>query len=143
MGTLNRAIEIAAASHEGQFDKAGQPYILHPLRVMMSVSSLYEKIAAALHDVVEDTPWTLAQLAEEGFPGKVVDAVEALTKRKGESRMDAAKRAKANVIARVVKRADVSDNLDLGRIPEPTEKDYKRIEEYKKIKEFLDDAQAT
>ncbi len=109
----------------------------------MSVSSLYEKIAAALHDVVEDTPWTLAQLAEEGFPGEVVDAVEALTKRKGESRMDAAKRAKANVIARVVKRADVSDNLDLGRIPEPTEKDYKRIEEYKKIKEFLDDAQAT
>ncbi len=105
MSTLERAIAIAAEGHAGQFDKAGQPYILHPIRVMLRVSGASERIAAILHDVVEDTPVTLDQLSNEGFSREVVEAVDALTKRRGENRIDAAKRAAANPIARVVKLA--------------------------------------
>ena len=137
MSTLERAIAIAAEGHAGQFDKAGQPYILHPIRVMLRVSGASERIAAILHDVVEDTPVTLDQLAKEGFSREVVDAVDALTKRRGENRIDAAKRAAANPIARVVKLADNAENMDLSRISNPTQKDYDRLEEYKRVREIL------
>ena len=137
MSTLERAIAIAAEGHAGQFDKAGQPYILHPIRVMLRVSGASERIAAILHDVVEDTPVTLDQLAKEGFSREVVDAVDALTKRRGENRIDAAKRAAANPIARVVKLADNAENMDLSRISNPTQQDYDRLEEYKRVREIL------
>jgi len=143
MSTLERAIEIAAAAHAGQVDKAGQPYILHPLRVMLRVSTEYERMAAVLHDVVEDTLVTLAQLTEAGFPGEVVDAIEALTKRPGETRMQAAARAALNPIARVVKLADNAENMDLSRIANPTEKDYARVEEYKQVRALLLDSDST
>lgn len=67
MSTLERAIEIAAAAHAGQIDKADQPYILHPIKVMPRVSTPEESMVAILHDVVDDTPVTLQQLAEAGF----------------------------------------------------------------------------
>ncbi|KQZ31803.1 HD domain-containing protein [Duganella sp. Root1480D1] len=137
MSTLERAIEIAAAAHAGQVDKAGQPYILHPLRVMLRVSSDHERMAAVLHDVVEDTTVTLAQLHASGFPAEVVAAIEALTKRRGESRLQAAARAAANPIARVVKLADNAENMDLSRIADPTEKDFARVEEYKQVRALL------
>jgi len=137
MSTLERAIEIAAAAHAGQLDKAGQPYILHPLRVMLRVSSDVERMAAVLHDVVEDTPVTLAQLTESGFPAEVVAAIEALTKRPGETRMQAAARAASNPIARAVKLADNAENMDIGRIANPTEKDLARVEEYKQVRALL------
>lgn len=137
MSTLERAIAIAAEGHAGQLDKAGQPYILHPIRVMLRVSGANERIAAILHDVVEDTPVTLDQLTNEGFAKEVVDAVDALTKRPGENRIDAAKRAAANSIARVVKLADNAENMDLSRISNPTQKDYDRLEEYKRVREIL------
>lgn len=137
MSTLERAIAIAAEAHAGQLDKAGQPYILHPLRVMLRVSSASERIAAVLHDVVEDTPVTLSHLAAEGFAKEVVDAVDALTKRPGETRLDAAKRAAANPIARAVKLADNAENMDLSRISNPTQRDYDRLEEYKQVREIL------
>lgn len=137
MATLERAIELAAAAHAGQVDKAGQPYILHPLRVMLRVTSEYERMAAVLHDAVEDTPVTPAQLTEAGFPAEVVAAIEALTKRPGESRMQAATRAAANPIARIVKLADNAENMDLGRIADPTEKDFARLEEYKQVRTLL------
>jgi len=140
MSTLERAIEIAAAAHAGQVDKAGQPYILHPLRVMLRVATDYERMAAVLHDVVEDTPVTLAQLTEAGFPKEVVDAIEALTKRAGETRMQAAARAASNPIARVVKLADNAENMDLSRIANPTEKDFARVEEYKQVRALLLDS---
>jgi len=137
MATLERAIELAAAAHAGQVDKAGQPYILHPLRVMLRVTGEYERMAAVLHDAVEDTPLTLAQLTGAGFPAEVVAAIEALTKRPGESRMQAATRAAANPIARVVKLADNAENMDLSRIAAPTEKDFARLEEYKQVRTLL------
>jgi (p)ppGpp synthase/HD superfamily hydrolase len=137
MATLERAIAIAAEAHAGQVDKAGQPYILHPLRVMLRVASDHERMAAVLHDVVEDTGVSLPQLAAEGFAPQVVAAVEALTKRPGESRVDAAQRAAADPIARKVKLADNAENMDLTRIPHPSERDYARVEEYKLVREIL------
>jgi (p)ppGpp synthase/HD superfamily hydrolase len=137
MATLERAIEIAAGAHAGQFDKAGQPYILHPLRVMLRLTSAHERMAAALHDVVEDTPVSLQQLVGEGFAPEVIAAVEALTKRPGESRVDAARRAAADPVARQVKLADNAENMDLSRIENPTERDFARLEEYKAVRAIL------
>jgi (p)ppGpp synthase/HD superfamily hydrolase len=135
--SIERAIEIAARAHAGQIDKAGAPYIFHPLRVMLSVDSPYERMAAVLHDVVEDTAVTAKELRAEGIPEAVLEAVDALTKRPGESRMQAAQRAVLNPIARRVKMADVSDNMDLSRIANPTEKDFNRMREYAAVKEYL------
>ncbi|WP_431102908.1 HD domain-containing protein [Roseateles noduli] len=137
MSTLERAIEIAAAGHAGQVDKAGQPYILHPLRVMFRLEGDEERIAAVLHDVVEDTSVTLERLAAEGFSAAVVAAVDALTKRQGETRLQAAVRAAANPIARVVKLADNAENLDISRIPKPTARDFERMEEYRAVRRLL------
>ena len=137
MATLERAIQLATSAHAGQTDKAGQPYVLHPTRVMDSVTSPQEKMAAILHDVVEDTPITFEDLAEEGFHKDVIDAIRALTKFDGESRIDAAHRAGRNPIARQVKLADVADNMDMSRIPNPTEKDYARLREYEQVQAIL------
>ncbi len=137
MSTIEKAIEIAARAHAGQVDKAGAPYIFHPLRLMLAVNGEHERMAAALHDVVEDTPLTFDDLTREGFPAAVIDAVRALTKQPGESRIDAAHRAAANPVARRVKLADVGDNMDLSRIASPTEKDYARLREYEQVRAIL------
>jgi (p)ppGpp synthase/HD superfamily hydrolase len=137
MSTIEKAIEIAAREHAGQVDKAGAPYVFHPLRLMLAVKTPFERMAAVLHDVVEDTPMTISGLRDEGFPHEVLEAVEALTKKEKESRLDAASRASKNPIARVVKLADVTDNMDLSRISHPSEKDFARLKEYKLVKELL------
>jgi GTP diphosphokinase / guanosine-3',5'-bis(diphosphate) 3'-diphosphatase len=137
MSTIEKAIEIAAHAHAGQVDKAGAPYIFHPLRLMLAVDGVHARMAAVLHDVVEDTPLTFDDLLREGFPAEVVDAVRALTKLPGEGRIAAAHRAAAHPIARRVKLADVSDNMDLGRISAPTAKDHARLAEYAEVKAIL------
>jgi (p)ppGpp synthase/HD superfamily hydrolase len=137
MATLERAIAIAAAAHAGQIDKAGEAYIMHPLRVMLRVGSQHERMAAVLHDVVEDTPVSLADLAAEGFPPDVLAAIDALTKRPGESRMDAAQRAATDPVARQVKLADNAENMDLSRIPSPSERDFARLEQYQAVRAIL------
>jgi len=139
MASLEKAIAIAVEAHAGVVDKGGQPYVLHPLRVMFSVESEHERIAAVLHDVVEDTAWTLEQLAGQGFAEEVVAAIDALTKRDGEQRLDSAKRARRDPIARQVKIADVTDNMDISRIPEPTARDHERLEEYAAVIAYLRD----
>jgi GTP diphosphokinase / guanosine-3',5'-bis(diphosphate) 3'-diphosphatase len=137
MSTLERAIALAAKAHAGQVDKGGHPYILHPLRVMLGMSSLHEQMAAVLHDVVEDTSVTIADLRAEGFPEEVLEAIVALTKTPGEHRIAAAHRAAANPISRVVKLGDVADNMNLKRIPNPTDKDVSRLEEYAHVRLIL------
>lgn len=137
MPTIERAIEIAANAHAGQRDKAGQPYIFHPLRVMFRVNGEREQMAAVLHDVVEDTAITIDDLAREGFPSEVLRAIAALTKLPGETRLEAAARAAADPIARKVKLADNAENMDLSRIPNPTEKDYARCREYEEVRALL------
>ena len=143
MATLEKAIEIAARAHTGQVDKAGQPYILHPIQVMLRVQGEDARIAAVLHDVVEDSEVTIDDLRVEGFSSVVLEAVAALTKQKGETRIEAAFRAAENKIARIVKLADNAENMDLSRIPNPTEKDHRRMKEYEKVREILLGASST
>ncbi len=137
MATLERAITLAAEAHAGQVDKAGQPYILHPLRVMLRVRTDEERIAAMLHDVVEDTHVTLEALAQEGFSQAILTAVAALTKLPGETRLEAASRVAVDSVARTVKLADNAENMDLSRIENPTEKDFARLKEYESVRALL------
>lgn len=137
MSSIERAIEIAASAHAGQRDKAGQPYIFHPLRVMLRVNTEHEQMAAVLHDVVEDTSVTLERLEQEGFPAEVLRSIAALTKLPGETRLEAAVRAAADPVARVVKLADNAENIDLSRIAHPTDKDYARCREYEEVRAVL------
>ncbi len=137
-GLLARAISIAAEAHGEQVDKAGAPYILHPLRVMLAVQTDEQRLAAVLHDVLEDTSVDLDRLAAEGIPEAVRVALVALTKTKGELRVDAARRAARNPIARAVKLADVTDNMDLGRLGRaPGPADLERMKEYEQVREIL------
>ena len=137
MATLEKALQISAKAHEDQVDKAGQPYILHPIRVMLRVQTEAERITAVLHDVVEDTEVSLEDLEKAGFSAEILDAVDALTKRREETRLEAAARAVNNPIARVVKIADNAENMDLSRINNPTEKDFARLEEYRAVRDVL------
>jgi (p)ppGpp synthase/HD superfamily hydrolase len=112
------AIALAERAHAGQTDKVGEPYIEHVRRVVAAVANHGDdaQMAAALHDVVEDTAWTLEQLAGLGIPRPVLDAVDALTARPGEAYEAMVRRAAADPLARVVKLADNLDNADEGRL---------------------------
>ena len=134
---VNKAFEVAKKAHAGQFDKGGNPYIDHPITVASLVSTPEEKATAYLHDVVEDTDVTLEDLKSMGFPNSVIEAVDCITMKKDESREEYIKRVKANPIARIVKIADLTHNSEISRIPNPTEKDFQRIERYKKEKTYL------
>ncbi len=132
MSKLEEAIILAAQAHKGQRDKYGAPYILHPLRVMARVKTATEKTVAVHHDTVEDTEWTLAALREVGFSDAIVEAVDCLTKRDGESYDSLIERARRNPLARRVKIADLEDNMNLLRIGEIKAKDLERLEKYHK-----------
>lgn len=135
---LAHAIRIAAQVHEGQLDKAGQPYILHVLRVMLGCHSPDAQVAAALHDVVEDSDWTLDDLRHEGFSETVIEIVDALTRREGEDYFAFARRAAATPLGREVKRADLLDNMDIRRIANPAEKDWERLKRYRAALDMID-----
>lgn len=127
---LSKAIEIAARVHDGQVDKGGSPYILHPLRVMLSRENELERICAVLHDVVEDTEITFNILRKEGFSKEVIAVLDCLTKRNGEGYNEFIDRIIKNETACHVKLADLYDNMNLTRMENPTEKDEKRIKKY-------------
>jgi (p)ppGpp synthase/HD superfamily hydrolase len=137
MSTLEKAIRIAAQAHEGQRDKAGAPYILHPLRVMMKMATEAEQITAVLHDVVEDTDWTMERLRQEGFLGEILAALDCLTRKNGEEYEKFIERVKRNPLAVKVKIADLEDNLDVLRLKEVTDADAKRLEKYKQALKML------
>ena len=137
MSTLERAIALAAIAHEGQIDKAGAPYILHVLRVMLRLTTPEERMAAALHDVVEDCGWTLDRLRAEGFPEEVIAGIDAVTRRDSESYEEFVLRAKAHPIGRRVKMADLEDNSDVTRLSEITERDQARLDKYRRAMEML------
>ena len=137
MATLDRAIQIAAQAHEGQRDKAGDPYILHPLRMMLRMRQDEERIVAVLHDVVEDSDWTLDDLRREGFSEVVVEAVDALTRREDETYEAFVERAGRYPLARQVKLADLEDNMDVTRLRSITEKDQARLDRYHRARQHL------
>lgn len=120
MNDLDRAIEIALDAHEDQTDKAGTTYIRHPLRLMQQMETKQTRISAVLHDVVEDSDYSLSDVESE-FNTEIRNAVDGLTKRDGESYMEFIDRASKNPLARRVKIADLEDNLDLTRLEELTD----------------------
>ena len=136
---LERAIEIAVSAHKGVKDKGGNPYILHPLRVMLSLNSEEEKIVGVLHDVVEDAEdWTFEKLQDEGFSTQILEGLQSVTKTSEDENYDEfVQRAFANAIGRQVKIADIKDNLDVTRLDILTEKDVKRLQSYKKSLKIL------
>jgi (p)ppGpp synthase/HD superfamily hydrolase len=130
MSDLQRAIEIAVLAHKGQSRKNGDPYILHPLRLMHAVPSTREKIVAVLHDVVEDTSVTMDQLKSEGFSPEILDALALVTHDGNEPYDEYINNIKTNPIARSVKLADLRDNSNLHEIPELNDKDLARVKKY-------------
>ncbi len=136
---LQRAIEIAVDAHKDVEDKGGNPYILHPLRVMLSLETEDEKIVGVLHDVVEDAEeWTFEELETEGFSKDVLEGLRSVTKISDDENYDEfVQRALANNIGRRVKIADIKDNLDVTRIDELTDRDIARLKRYKKSLKIL------
>lgn len=138
MRSIEDAIQLACFLHEGQLDKGGNPYILHPIRVMLKMKTEDEQIVALLHDIVEDTPVTFDDLRRSGYSEEILNAIDALTRRDGESYMDFIRRAKENRIAREVKIQDLYDNLDMSRLNYNwTDDDIKRCKKYHKALRVL------
>ena len=131
---VTKALKLSMKAHAGQRDKAGEEYFLHPLTVALTVAKnggTDECIAAALlHDVVEDTDYTLKDLSNLGFDKSVTDALALLTHKKDIPYMDYVRNLKTNEIARAVKMADLLHNMDLSRLKEINESDRKRAEKY-------------
>jgi (p)ppGpp synthase/HD superfamily hydrolase len=134
---FEQALEIALKAHGGQRDKAGAPYILHPLRLAMRMEGTLDMSAALLHDVVEDSETSLDDLRIAGFPEQVIGAVDALTRRSGESYDDFIGRVGANAIARKVKLADLEDNMNMARLPGLQPKDLERLAKYHRAYQTL------
>ena len=133
MSTLARAIEIATEAHRGQVDKAGNEYIGHPLRVMEMGKTEEEKIVGVLHDVVEDTDWSFERLEAEGFAPEIIAALKCVTKISENENYDAfIERVKKNPLATAVKINDLTDNMDIRRLPYLSDKDIKRLKKYLK-----------
>ncbi|WP_277283744.1 HD domain-containing protein [Sneathia sanguinegens] len=137
MNKYELALKIATEAHKGQVDKAGIPYINHPLTVASLVDTEEEKIVALLHDTIEDTNITEQDLLNYGFSNKIVKAVKLLTHNKNVPYMDYIAKIKDNELARKVKIADLTHNSDLSRLKEITEKDKKRYEKYQKALLYL------
>ena len=131
--TLQDAIALATKYHEGQVDKAGKPYISHPMRVMEKMMLEDEKIVAVLHDIVEDTNITLQDLKDRGYSDYIVNSIDCLSKRDGESYDKFVERTMTDTMASYVKLADLEDNMDLSRLKTVTEKDKARHKKYKKV----------
>jgi hypothetical protein len=142
MATIEKALQMAAKAHEGQTDKEGLPYILHPLRVMHGVKGLDAQIVAILHDVIEDTSVTLDDLRTAGFSETILAAVRSVTHGKDESYADYVVRCKPDPIGRQVKLADLEDNSRLSRMilrTDRPENDIARMRKYALAYKFLTD----
>ena len=130
---LNKAFEIASMAHKNQRDKGGTEYIAHPLAVSEMVGSIDEKIVALLHDVVEDTYVTLEELTAFGFGKDIIEAIDAISKKVGESTNDYMNRVKNNKLACSVKKADLLHNMDISRLKVVNKKDLERFDKYQYI----------
>lgn len=137
-----KALAFAEKAHAGQADKAGRPYILHPVAVAEMLPGDIQKTVALLHDVVEDTPVTLEALVAAGFPAEVVAAVALLTRRPGQDYTAYIEGIRANPLATAVKIADLRHNMDLSRLPRPTPEDLARREKYRRALALLTGGEA-
>ena len=138
MATLEQAIALAVAAHQGQRDKFGGAYILHPLRVMFRLNGGEEQIVGVLHDVIEDSPTTFDDLRRMGFSETVIEALEGVTRRETESYEEFVARSGRHPVSRRVKLADLEDNMDMRRLPvEMATEDFERLKRYRRAWEQL------
>ena len=130
---LAKAVTIALEAHKDATDKAGMPYAGHVMRVMQAGRTIDEKIVGVLHDIVEDTSWTFEALLAEGFPAHIVDALRCVTKLSEEEPYEEfILRVKSNPLAVAVKINDLTDNMDIRRLADITDKDAIRLRKYLK-----------
>ena len=134
---LEKALRIAVEAHAGQVDRAGKPYIFHPLRICCRCFTDEEKIVALLHDMIEDTDITAEYLLSEGCPRNIVNAVLSVSRNENESYEDFVKRTGLNPLGRAVKLHDLEDNMDISRLEQVTEKDLARLNKYIKAYRYL------
>jgi hypothetical protein len=134
---VDDAIALAVRAHRGQKDKRGEPYLLHVLRVMLSQKQDKGRLVGVLHDSLEDTSLTMADLRAAGYSDEICDAVDCLTRRAGEKYEDMIARIKPNPLARLVKLADLNDNLDPNRTPDGDPEVKARLEKYRAALERL------
>ncbi len=129
---LARMLVLATNAHDGQFDKGGNPYILHPLKVMHYLKSTDEELMcmALGHDIIEDTDVTYADLRDAGMTDRIIEGIRALTKVKGETYDEYKDRVFANKDAMRVKMADLRHNTDIRRLKGITDKDIARMTKY-------------
>jgi len=130
MNSLEKAISIALQAHRGQIQRNGEPYILHPLYVMQQVSGEDERTAAILHDVIEDSVYSLEDLEKEGFSESVLRLVDALTRRRDETYEDYIIRVSKTPEAIPIKMADLKHNMDALRLVEFSSRDGDRMKRY-------------
>ena len=130
MNLIEKSLKIALTAHTGKTDKAGRPYILHPLRLMAKMDTDEEMSVALLHDTIEDSPLTAESLIHAGIPSTIVDAVQCLTKVDGEDYDQFIQRVLKNELAVKVKKADIEDNLNLLRLNTLTVDDLERVRKY-------------
>ena len=133
----DKALQIAVQAHAGQKDKAGHDYIMHPMRVSERCGDMQAKIVALLHDTIEDSDVTADYLREEGFTEEIVEAVLAVTRREEEDYDDYVRRAAQNELGKIVKLADLEDNMDIRRLPELTDHDVERLRKYLRAWQYL------
>lgn len=138
---LQKAIQIAYEAHKEQTDKGGNPYILHPLHVMNQLETIDEKIVGVLHDTKEDAGLLDEFFRAEGFPERIIQGIDSVTRRPGEAYMEFIKRSYENKIGRNVKKKDILHNMDLTRIPVITEKHVSLQKRYKKGLDYLNQAE--
>lgn len=135
------AMRIACAAHQGQEDKGGFPYIHHPLHLAEQMTDELTCAAALLHDVVEDTDWTLEQLAQQGIPAPVLEALALLTHAPDTPYLDYVRDLSGNPIARAVKLADLRHNSDPSRLSNPDGNARARSNKYARAAALLEAAE--
>ena len=132
------AIKLCYEAHAGQVDKSGLPYVHHPLHLAEQMDDETSTVAALLHDIVEDTKYTFADLENMGFGDEVLDALRLLTHDDSVPYLDYVREIAKNPVAKKVKLADLAHNSDLSRLDhEPTAKDLERVRKYQKAREIL------
>ena len=132
------ASKIAYKAHEGQTDKAGVPYIFHPIHIAEQMDSEESCVVALLHDVIEDSDITL-EILNKYFNDDIITALRVLTKKENDDYVMYIKRVKTNKLATKVKIKDLEHNRDLTRLDEVTDKDRKRSLKYWQAIRYLED----
>lgn len=131
------AMQLCYDAHKGQTDKSGMPYVFHPFHVAEQMTDEVSTVVALLHDVLEDTPVTLAELARYGFGEDITGPLMLLTRSKGTSYFDYIRKIKNDPVARAVKLADLTHNSNLARLEKVSEKDIERQRKYARAIEIL------